>query len=253
MIVCYNHYHLDKDNEMDTKPEWYYDEYALSGTDFHDLKEVEAYVERILSHTDFEKISADLANRIGLKPEHTLMDMGSGPGMMTIAIAPKCAKVFAVDISDMMLEYFRQQALTADIHNISFHKGGFLSYEHTGEPVDRVISQKALHHLPDFWKTEALIRVNRMLKPDGIFFLDDVVFSCLPKESRSDLDEWVQNMTSMAGEDMKYSVINHIAKEYSTYTWIMEPIIRQAGFEIVSVELPDRIFARYVCRKVMSL
>lgn len=40
-------------------------------------------------------------------------------------------------------------------------EGGFLTYEHEGEPVDLVHTRNALHHLPDFWKAVALARIHR--------------------------------------------------------------------------------------------
>ncbi len=34
------------------------------------------------------------------------------------------------------------------VDNIEFHNIGFLTYMHKGEPLDAVVSQLALHHLP---------------------------------------------------------------------------------------------------------
>jgi hypothetical protein len=46
-----------------------------------------------------------------------------------------------------------------------------------GPPADLVTTKYALHHLPDFRKAAALVRINRMLRPVGRLFLRDVVFS----------------------------------------------------------------------------
>jgi putative AdoMet-dependent methyltransferase len=40
---------------------------------------------------------------------------------------------------------------------------GFLNYEHNGPPLDMIVSNLALHHLPDFWKMIALKRIHEML------------------------------------------------------------------------------------------
>ena len=42
--------------------------------------------------------------------------------------------------------------------------------------MDAVITQLALHHLPDFWKLVALKRISQMLKDGGKLYLRDVVF-----------------------------------------------------------------------------
>lgn len=48
-----------------------------------------------------------------------------------------------------------------------FLPGGFLTYQHQGPPLDAVVTQIALHHLPDFWKQIALLRIFDMLKEGG--------------------------------------------------------------------------------------
>lgn len=53
--------------------------------------------------------------------------------------------------------------------NIEFIQSGFLTYEHQSEPVDLIFTKAALHHLPDFWKQIALLRLNQMLKMGRAF------------------------------------------------------------------------------------
>jgi len=76
-----------------------------------------------------------------------------------------------------MLNFTRRKAELRGIKNIEFHQAGFLTYDHHGEPLDAVVSQLALHHLPDFWKMIALKRIFAMLKEGGKFYLRDVVYS----------------------------------------------------------------------------
>ena len=41
----------------------------------------------------------------------------------------------------------------------------------------------------------------------------------------------------------------HVRDEHSTFTWLLEPMIERAGFEIDQVEhSADGMFARYVAR-----
>ncbi len=47
---------------------------------------------------------------------------------------------------------------------MKFVKAGFLAYCHQGPPVDAVVTQLALHYLPDFWKPAAIIGMASCLK-----------------------------------------------------------------------------------------
>lgn len=58
--------------------------------------------------------------------------------------------VYAVDISPVMLGFASKKAGSQGMNNIKYCHAGFLTCEHSGEPVDVIISQLALHHLPDF-------------------------------------------------------------------------------------------------------
>jgi hypothetical protein len=40
----------------------------------------------------------------------------------------------------------------------------------------------------------------------------------------------------------------HLRDEYSTFSWLLEPMIEQAGFEIVRADYGTiRVYADYVC------
>jgi hypothetical protein len=49
-----------------------------------------------------------------------------------------------------------------------------------GAPLGAAVTQIALHHLPDFWKQIALIRIAGMLKDGGRLCLRDMVYSFDP-------------------------------------------------------------------------
>src|SRR5438132_1610888 len=84
-----------------------------------------------------------------------------------------------------------EAAAAAGLGNIAFKHGGFLSYQHEGPPADIVTSKFALHHLPDFWKAVALARIHAWLRPGGIFFLRDVVFSFAAGDCARGVEDWI--------------------------------------------------------------
>jgi hypothetical protein len=86
---------------------------------------------------------------------------------------------------------------------MEFRRAGFLSYAHDGPPADMLVTKYALHHLPDFWKSVALLRMNEMLRPAGRLFLSDVVFSFPMTEHRHEIDTWIARMAKPSGEDSR--------------------------------------------------
>jgi hypothetical protein len=68
---------------------------------------------------------------------------------------------------------------------------GFLGYEHTGTPPDGGLTRNALHRLLDLWKTLALNRLARLLRPDGVLRLRDLVYSFEPAEADAAMAQWL--------------------------------------------------------------
>ena len=105
---------------------------------------------------------------------------------------------------------------------------------------------------PDFWKAVALQRIHRVLRKGGIFRLWDVVYGFEPPEVEERLEGWCQAWESApAGGWTRRDVEGHIRHEHSTFTWLLEPMLERAGFEIEDASYSsDKIFARYVARAV---
>jgi ubiquinone/menaquinone biosynthesis C-methylase UbiE len=145
-------------------PIWQYDEMKHPGEDFD--AEAGVYDERQLKTRDVKGEINECLDLLNLQPDQTVLDMGTGTGEFAIAAAGYCSKVFAVDLSPGMLKIADAKARIKGIKNIEFVQAGFLTYEHSGEPVDVAVSQFTLHYLPDFWKQIALLRLSRMMKKE---------------------------------------------------------------------------------------
>jgi ubiquinone/menaquinone biosynthesis C-methylase UbiE len=190
--------------------------------------------------------------RRGLTHDSVVVDIGAGTGQFTVAVAPACARVVAVDVSAIMLDRLRAKVRAAGLSNVEVVQAGFLTYEHEGEPADVVYTRLALHHLPDASKAIALARVRRILRPGGLLRLYDVVYDFAPDEAPDRLEAWCANGgDSVVGDWSRAELEEHVRDEHSTFTWLLEPMIRRSGFDIEDAEhTPDGIFARYVARAV---
>jgi len=223
---------------------WYWNEFALTGTDYGSIDEVARYDRRMAQVRDVAAENRAILAALDLPPEADVIEIGCGTGAFSVTAAAQCRKVFAVDISRMMLSYVETRAKREGVANIELCNGGFLTYEHKGAPVDAVVSGLALHHLPDFWKSVALRRVAAMLKPGGRFFLMDVVYSF-----DTTPEEFFPAFVNGMPEDMRPHTTDHVGREYSTWDWIMRGLLERAGFTIEDAKFENGWIARYLCRK----
>lgn len=228
---------------------WYIDEVSHAGSEHLDTSYVPQYDRK--AGTDPTEDLAVL-RELGLSETHTLVDLGAGTGTFALAAAPLCRRLVAVDISPVMLALLHQRAAQLGIGNIECVRRGFLSYGHQGELADFVYSRHALHHLPDFWKVIALQHIAAILKPGGVFYLRDLVFSFEPHEAEHAIGGWLAN----APEQTEYGwsrpeLETHLREEHSTFSWLLELMLQRAGFEIRHVEHGEsRVHSAYTCVKL---
>jgi ubiquinone/menaquinone biosynthesis C-methylase UbiE len=227
------------------RPGWLLDELATIGRENLD----EAHVSR---YDDKEDASAEAEvgylRSLGLEAGSTIVDLGAGTGQFALAAADVWRRVVAVDPSPVMLQRLRDNA-RARSSSLEIVQGGFLTYEHDGGAPDLVYSRFALHHLPDFWKAVALGRIRRMLPAGGRLRLWDVVYHFSLDEAEERIEQWCATGSS-GGDDGEWSraeLEEHVRDEGSTLTWLLEPMILQAGFAIDDASYADDGFtARYL-------
>jgi ubiquinone/menaquinone biosynthesis C-methylase UbiE len=236
--------------EANDPPKWQWDESARINIDYSDAVQAENYDARHLRPGQTEAEYEEILDRIDPRPDWRLMDMGAGTGTFAIAAARRCTEVYAVDVSQAMRDVAAAKARAAGVDNIRFLPGGFLSYQHTAEPVNAIVSQLALHHLPDMWKQIALGRLAGMLKSGGVLCLRDVVFRFTHDRHAEVFDRWIGDTAEFFGEAfIAAQAENHIRREFSTFGWIMEGLLQRAGFEIEQADYSQRL-AAYFCRKI---
>lgn len=234
---------MDKTISATARPRWLFDEFQDFG--WSDPNEIEVYDR--LANVD-PALERERLISLGVSEDHTLIDFGCGTGVLAVEAAKLCRKVVAVDVSGAMLAYTKRKAEPLGLTNIDYVQQGFLTYEHQGEPVDFVFTQRTLHHLPDFWKAQALQRVADVLKPDGVLFVNDLLFSFEPSEADNVIEAW---LSSRPGNSFPREFFEHdIREEYITYTWLFEAMLEKVGFDIKEVTYGEfQSYAKYICVK----
>jgi ubiquinone/menaquinone biosynthesis C-methylase UbiE len=233
---------------MDT-PAWYLDELTHAGPEHLNPAYVPGYDAKAGTEP-----TEDLAvlRGLGLNATHTLVDLGAGTGTFALAADPWCRRVVAVDVSPAMLARLGEKAARLGIMNVEAVRAGFLTYAHQGAPADFVYSRHALHHLPDFWKALALARIAEMLRIGGVLYLRDLVFSCAPGEVPAVVAAWIAGAPAQSDRGWTRAELEtHLRTEYSTFSWLLAPMLEQAGFAIQHEEHgASRVHSAYTCVRV---
>ena len=240
---------MPTESELQETPSWFPDEIGMAGRENLDPTHVARYDGKMDAEAATE---VALLTGLGLGEESTLIELGPGTGQFTIAAAPRCARVFAVDVSPPMLERLRRKLAAHRLGNVELVRAGFLSYAHEAEPADFAYSRFALHHLPDFWKAMALKRVRRMLRPGGVFRLWDVIYDFPLEQADERIEAWcAAGGDIVEGEWSRAELEEHVRDEHSTFTWLFEPMLAQARFEIIDVaRWADGFQSKYLLRAI---
>jgi ubiquinone/menaquinone biosynthesis C-methylase UbiE len=225
--------------------DWQWDEMRQVGTDYADMAEIAAYDARMADFRDVAAENRETLEQLQLPAGATVLEIGCGTGRFARAAAAAGHNVTAIDISAGMLEYLAHRASAEGLPAIQTRRAGFLTMNFPEASFDAVVSGAALHHLPDAWKLVALRNVARVLKPAGRFLLRDVVFVLGEGDTpESCFERFVAGFPTMRTEAAR-----HVAREFSTYDWIMEGLLQRAGLAIVEKKNPSHSLLVYHCRK----
>jgi SAM-dependent methyltransferase len=120
-----------------------------------------------------------------------LLDVGCGPGTLTVDLARRVApgEVVGVDVSREVVDEARAHAAEAGVANVSFEAVDFRTME--GGAFDVVHAHQVLQHLQD--PVDALGHMRRLARPGGVVAARDSVYSSFtwaPDEDR--LRRWLE-------------------------------------------------------------
>lgn len=149
------------------------------------------------SHTSrtIENSAAYLAPH--LDSTQQLLDVGAGPGTITLEFAQRVARVTAVEISDDALALSRQRAADADVTNIDFAVADVHALPFADDSFDVVHAHQVLQHVGD--PVQALREMRRVTRPGGIVAARDADYAgFIWFPLVSELDEWLRLYSAAA-------------------------------------------------------
>ena len=117
----------------------------------------------------------DLAKSV-LKNTATLsnsaLELGCGQGEFLLPLAKRFDQVWAVDISESMLQRAEQHIVAAGFNNVEFVQGELTPAITQGQNVDVIVCNMVLHHLPKPSKVFELAA--NMLAKGGVLLITDL-------------------------------------------------------------------------------
>ncbi|WP_328530783.1 methyltransferase domain-containing protein [Nocardioides sp. NBC_00368] len=126
-----------------------------------------------------------------LSPEQRLLDVGAGPGTITLDLAGRVAQVTATEIGETELGLSRQAAEAAGVTNIDFRVEDVHALSIQDAAYDVVHAHQVLQHVAD--PVQALREMRRVTRPGGLVAVRDsdyAGFVWWPESA--ELTEWLR-------------------------------------------------------------
>lgn len=143
----------------------------------------EVKLDDVIGHGDFEligRIELDLLKMEGLRPEHTLVDLGCGVGRLAVHVIPTLidGSYIGIDISQTMLKRAKARiahAVPSPPCSVKWMKQTTSQFKLPERSVDMMCAFSVFTHMEHEDSYRYLKDALRIVKPLGRF-----IFSCLP-------------------------------------------------------------------------
>ena len=106
-----------------------------------------------------------------LRPDAEVLDLGCGPGTITLGLARRAGRVVGLDVAAKMVDQARELAAGSEVHNVSFEVGSAYELPFGDGSFDVVYAHQVMQHLAD--PVRALREARRVLRPGGLVAVRD--------------------------------------------------------------------------------
>lgn len=171
-----------------------------------------------------------------IKEGDTVLDLGSGAGndcFVARELVGATGKVIGVDMTPIMIQKARENALKLAFNNVEFRFGEIEDLPVLDASVNVIVSNCVLNLVPN--KEKAFTEMYRVIKPNGHFSVSDVVL-------KGDLPDGLKKSAEMYAGCVSGAIQ---LDEYMS-------LLKKAGFQDLSIQkekvtvLPDDILSQYL-------
>ncbi len=117
----------------------------------------------------------------GVSAEDSVIDLACGPGIVTMAFAPRAVRAVGVDATEKMIAIARAEAERRDLRNVTFLTGNVEQVPVPDESFDLSVCRFAFHHFQR--RDLVLAEMNRIVKPGGKLLVVDMLGSEDPEKA----------------------------------------------------------------------
>lgn len=104
-----------------------------------------------------------------LEQNNSILEIGTGTGLIALAIASSVKSIIAIDTSKGMLELAKQKQSKEKIGNISFEEGNANNLSFRDNSMDAIICMNIMHLLPK--PEDVITQIKRVVKHNGKIIL----------------------------------------------------------------------------------
>jgi len=135
------------------------------------------HAEEVARGEGFQRLRDEILALAHPEAGDVAVDIGAGTGLLTLPLAERGVRVWAVDISPSMCDYLCAKAASARRDDVEVIVGSAVSLPLVDGCADLVVSNYCFHHLSHADKRRALAEAHRVLRPGGRIVLGDVMFA----------------------------------------------------------------------------
>jgi ubiquinone/menaquinone biosynthesis C-methylase UbiE len=165
------------------------------------------------------------------KPSLAILDVGCGPGTITVDLATRVPQgfVYAIDPSAEVIEKARKHAVEKGITNVHFEVGDIFSWDKLDGVAeagfDIVHAHQVLQHLQN--PLGAMKEMKRLVRPGGILAVRDCNYSAM---------DWYPELPGMQKWKDLYLKVAFGLKAYPNMGKMLHAIAMDAGFPRSDIE-----------------
>jgi cyclopropane fatty-acyl-phospholipid synthase-like methyltransferase len=149
----------------------YWTDHGLNSTGHHPQARVHRTLNKEpISEAKWQETIGHIQSNLSLEPQHRLLDLCGGNGLIARALADQCDSVTIVDLSECLLREFDAEPIAnvvtrqADLRQVQFPPSSY----------DRILLYAALQYLSPSEAVTVFQRMCDWLKKDGVLFLGDI-------------------------------------------------------------------------------